>query len=176
MELYDLVFLGILGISCFAGVMRGGVKELVNLASFFVAVFLAVLSRPLLISVFHLDSLTGIIGAIVMFFVFYIGIRFLGNSISDSLHRQKVLNLFDRVFGLAIGIFRSLVVIGVIHLLFSLVTPIDRQPNAFKNAKVYPLAATCAKAIQSLIPKGTAFAGDADKTAKEAANSAASDI
>ncbi|MDV6329514.1 CvpA family protein [Asticcacaulis sp. 201] len=152
MEVYDFIFLVLLAISCFAGFIRGATKELVNLIAFFLSLFIAFLSQPFLSKTFHLDTITSYIGAFVTFLVLYFGIRYMGHALSDRIQKQKALNTFDRVLGVGIGIFRTLVVLGVIHLLFSLVTPIDRQPHWFRAAKIYPLSVKCAQLIQAFIP------------------------
>jgi membrane protein required for colicin V production len=164
MTLYDLIFFALLAISCFAGVMRGGTRELVNLVSFFLALFVSVISKGFLSKTFHLDNITGYVAAFVMFVVVYLALRYLGHALSEKIQKQKALNVFDRVLGFAIGIFRTLVVLGVFHLIFSAVTPIDRQPGWFLNAKIYPLSVKCAKTIQAFLPKGR---GVADKMAPE---------
>lgn len=163
MEGYDFIFLVILAISCFAGFVRGATKELVNLIAFFLSLFIAFLSQPFLANSFHLDTITSFIGAFIIFLLLYFGIRYAGHAIADRVQEQKALNTFDRVMGVGIGILRTLVVLGVIHLLFSLVMPIQQQPHWFRAAKVYPLSVKCAQVIQAFIPAGL---GVADKVAK----------
>ena len=163
MEGYDFIFLVILAVSCFAGFVRGATKELVNLIAFFLSLFIAFLSQPFLANSFHLDTITSFIGAFIIFLLLYFGIRYAVHAISDRVQQQKALNTFDRVMGVGIGILRTLVVLGVIHLLFSLVMPIQQQPHWFRAAKVYPLSVKCAQVLQAFIPAGL---GVADKVAK----------
>ena len=158
MQAYDLIFLAILAISCVAGFVRGGTKELVNLISFFLALFVSVIAKPFIANSFHLDTVTGYIAAFVIFLLIYFGVRYLGHALSDKIQKQQALNTFDRALGIGIGIFRTLVVLGVFHLIFSAVTPIDRQPHWFRAAKVYPLSVKCAKIIQAFIPASTGVA------------------
>jgi len=155
---YDLLFLALLAISCFAGVVRGGTKELVNLISFFLALFIAIVSKGFLASTFHLDTITSYVAAFVLFLMVYFGVRYLGHALSEKVQKQTALNTFDRVLGFAIGIFRTLVVLGVFHLIFSAVTPIDRQPHWFKDAKIHGLSVRCAQIIQAFVPTGTGVA------------------
>jgi membrane protein required for colicin V production len=157
-EAYDFIFLALLAVSCFAGFVRGGTKELVNLISFFLALFIAIVSKGFITRAFHLDTITGYMAAFIVFLIVYFGVRYLGHALSDKMQKQKALNTFDRILGVGIGIFRTLVVLGVFHLFFSVVTPIDRQPHWFRAAKVYPLSVKCAKIIQAFIPTGTGAA------------------
>lgn len=158
MQPYDLICLVILAISCFAGFVQGGVKELINLLAFFLALVLGIVSRPLLVSLFHLDNIAGWIAALVVFFLVYAGLRFLGHTLSDKIRKQATLNTLDHMLGLGVGIVRTLAFMGAFHLIFSLVTPIERQPHWFRDAKVYPLSVKCAKVIQALIPASTGVA------------------
>jgi membrane protein required for colicin V production len=162
MQPYDMVFLALLLISCFAGVVRGGVKELVNLIAFFLALFISVAGKGVMARSFHLDTITSYIAAFVLYVAVYFFIRYVGHGLSDRIHQQQALGLFDRLLGFAIGFVRTLLVLGVFHLIFSAVTPIERQPHWFRDAKIYPLSVKCAKFIQALVPAGT---GVADKVA-----------
>ncbi|MGA9659150.1 MAG: CvpA family protein [Asticcacaulis sp.] len=154
MQPYDLIFLTLLAISCFAGIVRGGIKELVNLISFFVAVFVAFVSKDRITSQFHLDTITSYIAAFIVFLLVYFGIRLLGYAFSRGVQKQTALNVFDRILGLGVGIFRTLVVLGVFHLIFTAVTPIEQRPPWFRAAKIYPLSVQCAKLIQAFVPAG----------------------
>lgn len=154
MTLYDIIFLIILGASCLAGVMRGGIKELVNLISFFLALFIAFAAEPSLQRIFKVDLLMGIFLAFLLYLLIYFGIRFLGHSLAEKVQKQHALNVFDRVLGFGVGLFRTLVVLGVFHLLFVMVTPKERWPEWFADAKVHDLGARCAKAFQAFIPDG----------------------
>lgn len=155
---YDLIFLALLAVSCIAGVVRGATKEVVNLISFFLALFLAIVSKGFITNTFHLDTITGYVAAFVFFLLIYFGVRYLGHNLSQRIQKQKTLNTFDRVLGFAVGFFRTLVVLGVFHLIFSAVTPIDRQPHWFRDAKIYPLSVRCAKVLQAFVPAGTSVA------------------
>ncbi|HVZ30355.1 MAG TPA: CvpA family protein [Asticcacaulis sp.] len=164
MQFYDLIFLAILLVCCFTGFMNGAIRSLVNFLSLVLGLIIALYSRGFMASAFHLDSLTSWIAAVVVFALVYLGLRYLGNALSDKVHKEKTYGNIDRIAGLGIGIVSTLVFIGAFHLLFSLVTPIERQGAWFREAKVYPLGAKCAKIIQAFIPKG---AGAANRMAKD---------
>jgi membrane protein required for colicin V production len=164
MTLYDLIFLAMLAVFCFAGAMRGGIRSLIDVLAFFGGIFLAIVSVGFLRDAFHLDAVTGYIAAFIMFVVVFLAVRYLGHAISDKVQKQATLNVFDRVLGFGLGIFQALLLLGVFHLIFVHVTPIDKQPEWFTNAKVHNLSAQCAKTIQAFLPKGTSVA---DKVAPD---------
>ncbi|MEI9905681.1 MAG: CvpA family protein [Asticcacaulis sp.] len=167
MTLYDLIFLAMLAVLGFTGVMRGGIRSLIDLVAFFLAFFVAAISMGFMRQSFHLDIVTGYVAAVIVFVAILLIVRYLGHSLSDAIHKQKALGIFDRILGGALGILASLFILGLFHLAFSLVTPIDRQPSWFREAKVYPLSVRSAKAIQALLPQGT---GLADKVAPAVEN------
>jgi membrane protein required for colicin V production len=158
MQFYDLVFLAVLMVCCFTGFMNGAIRSLVNFLSLILGLVISMFSRGFMASAFHLDSLTSWIASTVVFGLVYLGLRYLGNALSDKVHKEKAYGNIDRFAGLGIGIVSTLVFVGAFHLLFSLVTPIEHQPRWFRDAKVYPLSAKCAKIIQAFIPKGTGAA------------------
>lgn len=155
MTLYDLIFFGLLIILGVYGYVTGAVRQVVNLLSFFISIWIAAVARAFLASTFHLDTITSYIAAIVLFFVLFLGLRYLGHALADKLHKQKALGYIDRTLGVVVGVLWTLAILGAFHLIFSLVTPIDRQPHWFRDAKVYPLSVQCAKTIQALIPPST---------------------
>lgn len=154
MEFYDLIFLAILLVCCFAGFMNGAIRSLLFFVSLVVGLIVALYSRGFMGRTFHLDNVTSWIAALVVFALVFLGLRYLGNALSDKVHKEKTYGNIDRFAGLGIGIVSTLVFIGAFHLLFSLVVPIERQDPWFREAKVYPLGAKCAKVIQAFIPKG----------------------
>jgi len=158
MTLYDLIFLGVLLFSLFMGVARGGTREIITLIAFFVALLISFWIKPWLVATFHLGVAWGYLSVVVIFVGCYFGIRYLGHSLSDKLHKDRATNIIDRGLGFAFGVVRALLFLGVFHLIFSAVTPIERQPNWFRAAKVYPLSVWCAKTIQHVLPSGTKYA------------------
>lgn len=158
MTLYDLIFLAILAVLGFTGVMRGGIRSLIDLVAFFLAFFIAAIGMGFLRNAFHLDVLTGYIAAVIVFVAILLIVRYLGHSLSDAIHKQKALGIFDRVLGGALGILASCFILGVFHLIFCAVTPMDRRPAMFVDAKVYPLSKRSAEIIQALLPQGTGMA------------------
>ncbi len=164
MTLYDLIFLALLAVFGFYGYATGALRQVVNLASFFIGITVSAASKSYLSNTFHLDTITAYIAAFVLFIVLFIGLRYLGHALADKLHKQKAAGYVDRGLGVAIGVVWTLTIIGIFHLIFALVTPSERQPGWFVNAKVYPLSVRCAQAVRAVLPKGT---GMASKVAPE---------
>ncbi len=167
MTLYDLIFLAMVAVLGFTGIMRGGVRSLIDLIAFFLAVFISAISMGFMRSAFHLDTLTGYVAAVIVFVAVLLIVRYMGHALSDKIHKQKALGAFDRVLGGALGIVAALFILGVFHLIFCAVTPTEHRPNWFTQAKIYPMSKVSARTIQSLLPQGT---GMADKVAPAVEN------
>ena len=167
MTLYDLIFLAMLAVLGFTGVMRGGIRSLIDLVAFFLAFFIAAISMGFMRTSFHLDTVTGYVAAIIVFVAVLLIVRYMGHNLSDAIHKQKALGIFDRVLGGVLGILASLFILGVFHLIFCAVTPTEHRPNWFTQAKVYALSKRSAQTIQAFLPQGT---GMADKVAPAVEN------
>jgi membrane protein required for colicin V production len=154
-EFYDFIFLALLAIFGFYGFATGALRQIVNLAAFFIAITLAVMSKGYLQDVFHLSDVMGYVAAFIVFILLFMGLRYLGQALSAKLHEQKAMGAVDRGLGILIGVFWTLMIIGVFHLIFSDITPMHQQPNWFVKAKVYPLSVRVAQTIQAVLPKGT---------------------
>ena len=76
----------------------------------------------------------------------------------DRLHRNDNLGGLDRAFGVLFGLGRAFILVGVFHLIFHAVTPAERLPHWFKDAKLYRASATAAKVIQIVLPEGAKVA------------------
>lgn len=165
MELYDLIFLAMVVVFGFWGYTSGALRQIINFAAFFLGLIVAAASRGFLARTFNLDNLTSYIAVGVLFVALFVGLRLLGGALSDSLHKQKGLGQIDRIAGAGIGILWTLLILGAFHLIFVTVMPIGSQSMKwFRDAKVFPLTAQCAKTIQALLPQG---AEAADQVADE---------
>jgi membrane protein required for colicin V production len=162
MTLYDVLALVIVLGSAAAGWIRGGAREIVTLVSFTLAALLSLLVLPFTGPFARHLIQPGWIGTVaavlVVFVVAHIGIRAFGGWLSKKLQDAKTLGSIDRVGGLGFGIARALILLGVFHLIFAAVTPPERLPHWFRNAKVFPVSAAAAKLIQAVLPKGAKLA------------------
>ncbi len=152
-----MIAVGLLILSGFAGWARGGVREMVSLVSFTLALLIAAyalpFTGPVLRRVVH-PAWAGSAAAVVVAFVLaYMVIRVTGDAIAKSLAKSTALGVLDRMIGLAFGVVRALVFMGVFALLFDTVTPRDLRPAWIVTAKTYPLARGAASVLKLAAPK-----------------------
>jgi membrane protein required for colicin V production len=161
--LFDLIAGAILLVSAVVGYYRGAVRELVTVLAFslaaLAAVFLLPFTGPLARQSVHPAWAGNTAAIVVVFIVAYIGLRVLGGHIADRLHRQAAAGAIDRSIGLAFGVLRALIFLGVFYLVFNAATPRDRIPGWIADGKLYPLARASGHALEVFAPKGMKAAG-----------------
>jgi membrane protein required for colicin V production len=123
MTIFDYVVLAVIGISVLLSIMRGFVREVLSLAGWVVAFFVAKLYTlelaPLLPEAIPSDSLKFLAAFIVLFLGTLLVCSLLAIAISH-LFRKVGLNWVDCLLGAAFGVARGLVIIGVLVLLAGL--------------------------------------------------------
>jgi len=144
MTIFDYVVLAVIGISVLLSIMRGFVREVLSLAGWVVAFFVAKLYTldlaPLLPEAIPSDSLKFLAAFIVLFLGTLLVCSLLAIAISH-LFRKIGLNWVDRLLGAAFGVARGLMIIGVLVLLAGLTNiPKDaRWQNAMFSAPLEAL-------------------------------------
>ncbi len=163
MTLFDLITIVILLVSGLVGFTRGAVRELVTVFAFTLAalagVFLLPLSGPLMRSIMGPPWAAAAAAVVVVFIITYIALRLIGHWMTSQLHAQAALGAIDRTIGLAFGVVRALVFLGVFYLVFNLATPPELMPRWIADAKLLPLARASARTIQAVAPEGLRAAG-----------------
>ena len=159
MNLFDVVAGLTLIISALIGFSRGAVLEVVTLFAFTAAaalsVYLLPFTAPIARHSVHPPWAANAVAAGVAFLVAYIGLRLLGANVSRAIRRQSTLGAMDRTVGLAFGVVRALVVLGVVYLVFN-ATPFGQPPPLLTSARLYPLARGAGLTLASVAPGGMA--------------------
>jgi membrane protein required for colicin V production len=161
--LFDLITIIILAVSALVGFTRGAVKELVTVFAFtlaaLIAVFLLPFSGPVVRGLMDPPWAATFAAVVIVFVIAYIVLRLAGHWLTSRLHAQAALSAADRSIGLAFGLVRALVFLGVFYLVFNLATPPELMPRWIADAKLLPLARSSARTIQAVVPEGLKAAG-----------------
>jgi membrane protein required for colicin V production len=162
MTLFDLFTLIILGVSLIVGLARGAIQEVANVASFVLAVFIAMFALrftgPIAVRSIHPAWAANAAAVVVVFLAAYLLLRVIAGMLTRTVHQTKALGAIDRLIGGGFGLLRGLVLLGVIGLLLSVLLPPERMPAWITSAKSYPLAQGSAVALRALAPRGAALA------------------
>jgi membrane protein required for colicin V production len=162
MTLFDLIVLGMLGLSALVGFVRGAVREVVTVAAFALASLVSIVSlrftRGLAESAVEPDWAAPAVAVVIVFVIVYIALRVLGARLTETV-QKSALGPVDRAAGLGVGLVRGLLVLGVFHLVFHAVTPADRVPRWISGAVFYPMTDATSDFLKVLAREGSGSAG-----------------
>ena len=176
---FDIIFGLILLVSAVVGFARGASRELTSALSFIIAALVALLglriTGPLFRGLMDPDWAATAAAILVTFVIAFLLLRLLGASISKTLHADGALGTLDRLMGMAFGLIRGLVVLGVFNLVFNMATPPDRIPSWVSKSALYPLSTASARVLKVFAPKGAGLAGKLAPAIEDAVHDGASD-
>lgn len=162
MTLYDLIAAVILLVSAAVGYSRGGVRELITVIAFILAVVISVAglrySAPIARHFIHLRFLADGVAILVVFVIAYAILRAIGHVFMGRIPSAHAEGAANRLLGAAFGLVRGVIVLGVFYLAFNAATPPERAPHWIKGAALYPLSRKAGHMLMALAPEGTAFA------------------
>lgn len=153
MTIFDYLVLFVLICSVLISTLRGLVKEILSLASWVVALFVANAYGENLAELLP-DLIPGAVTRlIVAFLALFIGVRLLMMLLSmalDGLIKASGLSIADRGLGGLFGLARGLVIVLAVVLVCG-TTAIPRQPF-WRKAVLSPLAETAANTALPFLP------------------------
>ena len=133
MTLFDMMVLGLLVLSGFEGYRKGGVRELIGVTGFTLSLLIAVYALPFVAPVFRKmvkpEWAGSAAGLVVLFVVSHMALNFAASWIAGKIDKSA-FGGFDRMIGLAFGLVRSLVILGLFALVFGFLVPDRRRAGA----------------------------------------------
>ncbi len=179
MTLFDLLAILVILVSGAVGFIRGAAREVLTVLAFVIAVAIAVfglrISGPIARHAIHPAVLANAAAIVVVFAVAYILIRIAGGGLTRRIQDAQALSLVDRVVGVAIGLVRALIMLGVFYLIFNWVTPAERTPAWIKDAALYPVSRTAGHVLMTLAPQGVVVADKVGPALEKAVREGSSD-
>lgn len=161
MTLFDVIAGLILIVSALVGFARGALREVTTVVALVAAAFVALVALrftgPLARTAIHPAWAATVAALIIVFLAVYVALRVLGASLTRSVHNVSALGGVDRAVGGAFGLVRGLFALGVLVVLFNMVTPPERAPAWITKAALYPLSEASANVLRSLAPRGSAL-------------------
>lgn len=135
MTIFDYVILAILGLSIFFSIMRGLVREILSLAgwiaAFFVAKSYTLELSPLLPKAIPTETFQYLVAFIILFLVTLLVSSLLAIALSKTFEKVG-LSFVDRGLGAIFGTIRGLIIVGVLVFLGGL-TGLPKE-SAWRNA------------------------------------------
>jgi membrane protein required for colicin V production len=152
----DVLALLVVLVSCAYAAWRGFLSEVLSIFAWAAAAFATLYFGPWLIPLMRdvistpwVASLAAYAG---IFLVVLIPLSFIGHRFSESVKHSPIGPL-DRALGIAFGVVRGLVIVGLAYLAFTYFVPIKEQPTALTEARSLPLIQSSAEVLLSLAPE-----------------------
>jgi membrane protein required for colicin V production len=168
---------------------RGFLSEVLSVFAWASAAFATLYFGPWLIPLMRdviatpwMASLAAYAG---IFLLVLVPLSFMAHRFSESVKHSPIGPL-DRALGIAFGVVRGLVIVGLAYMAFTYFVPIKQQPTVLTEARTLPIIQSSAEVLLSLAPSrdyadfATAPAGHHDELGdlirrNEAANEAPED-
>ena len=151
----DVLVLLVVLVSAAYAAWRGFLSETLSIFAWAAAAFSTLYFGPWLIPLMRgmistpwVASLAAYAG---IFLVVFIPISFISHRFSETVKHSPIGPL-DRALGIAFGVVRGLVIVGLAYLAFTYFVPIHQQPSALTEARTLPLMQSSAEVLLSLAP------------------------
>ena len=135
----DLIVIGIIVISVLFALYRGLVRELLGISSWLLAGFAALYSYDPFLKNFegHFQNvkLAAITGSVLLALLILIVMTILNAAITRRLRKSSLSGL-DRIFGLAFGVARALLVLTLIYIFTSSIVLSPKQIDGLKQNNI----------------------------------------
>ena len=134
---------------------RGFVSETLTIfawaAGAFATLYFGPWIAPMVHSLVSTTWLAVVISYAAVFLSVFIPLSFMSYRFADSVKHSPIGPL-DRALGLAFGVVRGLVIVGVAYLAFTYFVPIPSQPRWLTEARLLPMIQSSSEVLLSLVP------------------------
>ena len=151
---------------------RGFLSEVLSIFAWASAAFATLYFGPWLIPLMRGVIATPWIASLAayagIFLLVLVPLSFIAHRFSESVKHSPIGPL-DRALGIAFGVVRGLVIVGLAYMAFTYFVPIRQQPTVLTQARSLPVIQSSAEVLLSLAPGrnyadlGTAPAGHHDE-------------
>ena len=151
----DFLIVAVILISIGYGAWRGFLWETLTIfewvAAAFACLYLGPYFIPLTRSLIAASWLANLLAYAGVFLAVFIPLAFISYRFSESV-RNSPIGPLDRALGVAFGVVRGMVVVGVAYLAFTYFIPIRQQPHWMTGARLLPAVQSTAEVLLSLVP------------------------
>ena len=151
----DLGLLAVVLISALLAMLRGFTREVLAIAAWIAAAAAAVYLYPYLLPYIkpylNKEPWASIASATVIFFAALILVTIITVNLSDAVLDSKV-GALDRSLGFIFGAARGFLLCVVAFLFFTMLDPVDKQPDWVRNARMRPVLQSVGDDMQAMLP------------------------
>lgn len=154
----DFLVVAVILVSTVYAAYRGFLNETLTIFAWAAAAFATLYFGPWLVpmarSMIATSWLAEIAAYAGVFLVMFIPLSFMSHRFSQSVKNSPIGPL-DRGLGIAFGVVRGLVVVGICYIAFTKFEPPSEQPRWMTSARTYPIIQTTALTLLAAIPNQT---------------------
>jgi uncharacterized membrane protein required for colicin V production len=154
----DFLVVAVIVVSAGYAAFRGFLSETLTIFAWAAAAFATLYFGPWLIpmarSMISLQWLAPVAAYAGVFLVVFLPLSFMIHRLSQTVKSSSIGPL-DRGLGIAFGVVRGLVIVGLAYLAFTYFTPVRQQPQWLLSARSLPVMQSTAEVLLSLVPSQT---------------------
>jgi membrane protein required for colicin V production len=154
----DFLVVAVVVVSAGYAAFRGFLSETLTIFAWAAAAFATLYFGPWLIpmarSMISLQWLAPVAAYAGVFLVVFLPLSFMIHRFSQTVKNSSIGPL-DRGLGIAFGVVRGLVIVGLAYLAFTYFTPVRQQPQWLLSARSLPVMQSTAEVLLSLVPSQT---------------------
>lgn len=151
----DCLIVLVIIISAGYAAWRGFLWETLSIFEWVAAAFACLYFGPYLIpmmrSMVSEVWLASVLAYAAVFLTVFIPLAFMSHRFSESV-RNSPIGPLDRAAGVAFGVVRGLVIVGLAYLAYTYFNPIREQPRWLTEAELLPVVQSTAEVLLSVVP------------------------
>ncbi len=173
MTVFDVLLLGLVGVSVAFAAARGAIRELTTLVVLGFATIAAWLGAKPALALFGSNGVfQTIVASSLIGVVAFVGFYFIAHKALLRLKLTKKLKRADRIGGGAFGLLRAIALIGLGFLGYGYYLDDANQPDAVRKAALRPVAEAAASFFEQFAPPERSLQKDKDAAAVKPADAA----
>ncbi len=146
-----LVILVSAGYACWRGFLWETLTIFAWVAAAFGCLYFGPYIVPLTRSLVSEAWLASLLAYAAVFLAVFIPLAFMSHRFSESV-RHSPIGPLDRAAGVAFGVVRGLVIVGLAYLAFTYFVPIRQQPHWLTEARLLPMVQSTSEVLLSVVP------------------------
>jgi uncharacterized membrane protein required for colicin V production len=139
------------GYACWRGFLWETLTIFAWVAAAFGCLYFGPYIVPLTRSLVNEAWLASLLAYAAVFLAVFIPLAFMSHRFSESVKHSPIGPL-DRAAGVAFGVVRGLVVVGLAYLAFTYFVPIRQQPRWVTQAQLLPMVQSTSEVLLSVVP------------------------
>ena len=151
----DCLIVLIIVVSAGYAAWRGFIWETLTIFAWAAAAFSCLYFGPYIIpltkSLVNTDWLASLMAYTAVFLAVFIPFAFMSHRFSQSV-KSSPIGPLDRAAGVAFGVVRGMVIVGLAYMAFTYFVPIAKQPHWITEAKLMPMVQDTADVLLSVVP------------------------